>query len=50
MPRDYRVKTMGEGIAKLCAADVSRLLQNDGNLGCGNGRASVYCRTVEDGW
>ena len=43
-------KSMGRGITRLCAGDVSWLLQNDGKLGCGNSGTGACWRTVEDGW
>ena len=40
---------MGSGIARLCDGDVSRLLQNKGDLGCGNGGTGVETLWEHDG-
>ena len=49
MPWNWHIETMGRGITRLCASDVSWLLHNKGNWGCGNGGGGVCWRTV-DGW
>ena len=41
---------VGRRFTRLCAGDVSWLLQNEGNWGCENGGAGVSWWTVEHGW
>ena len=48
LPRNWSVQMMGE-IIRLCIGDVSWLLQNGRDWGCGNGGAGVCEQTVEDG-
>ena len=50
MQWNWRVETMGVGITSLCDGDVSRLLQNWPDWGCGSSGTGFCWQIVEDGW
>ena len=50
LQRNLRVETMRSGITKLYDGDVSWLLQNWEDWGCGSSGTCVCWRTAEDGW